>query len=127
MGRRLSEELFLHPVFGPVIFNSGVVVSFGQIVRHGGYRRAPEMELRGAVSGKGTTLNFSREPSRSNEVKLREVRRVTLCIPRQKRRSEHHGMCTDKEVRKNIVLWSALAPVICVGFACYKSCCTRNL
>ena len=34
-GRRLGEELFAHPVFGPVIFNGGRVVGFGQVVGHG--------------------------------------------------------------------------------------------
>ena len=32
--RGLGEELLAHPVFGPVIFNGGGVVSFGQVVRH---------------------------------------------------------------------------------------------
>jgi hypothetical protein len=33
-GRGLGEELLAHPVFGPVIFNGGGVVGFGQVVRH---------------------------------------------------------------------------------------------
>ena len=39
--RGLGEQLLAHPVFGPVIFNGGRVVGFGQVVRHGGYQRAP--------------------------------------------------------------------------------------
>ena len=38
---RLREEVFAHPVLGPVIFNGGRVVSFWQVVRHGGQWRAP--------------------------------------------------------------------------------------
>ena len=41
LGVRLGEELLAHPVFGPVIFNGGRVVGFGQVVRHGGCHRAP--------------------------------------------------------------------------------------
>ncbi len=33
--RGLGEEVFADPVFGPVIFNGGGVVGFGQVVRHG--------------------------------------------------------------------------------------------
>ena len=34
IGRGLGEEVFADPVFGPVIFNGGGVVGFGQVVRH---------------------------------------------------------------------------------------------
>ena len=35
LGRGLREEVLAHPVFGPVIFDGGGVVGFGQVVRHG--------------------------------------------------------------------------------------------
>ena len=36
-GRRgLGKQLLFHPVFGPVVFNCGRVVSFWQVVRHSG-------------------------------------------------------------------------------------------
>ena len=41
-GRRNGEEFFADPVAGPVIFNGGRVVGFGQIVRHGFRREVPE-------------------------------------------------------------------------------------
>ena len=34
IGRGLDEEIFADPVTGPVIFNGGWVVGFGQVVRH---------------------------------------------------------------------------------------------
>ena len=40
-GRRLGEEVLAHPVFGPVIFNGGGVVGFGQVVRHERLVRSP--------------------------------------------------------------------------------------
>jgi hypothetical protein len=42
IGRGLGEELLAHPVFGPVIFNGGGVVSFGQVVRHDFLGRVPD-------------------------------------------------------------------------------------
>ena len=41
LGRGLGEEILADPVFGPVIFNGGGVVGFGQVVRHGGFELAP--------------------------------------------------------------------------------------
>ncbi len=42
-GRGHGEELFADPVFGPVIFNGGGVVGFGQVVRHEGSGATPGM------------------------------------------------------------------------------------
>ncbi len=39
--RGLGEEVFADPIFGPVIFQVGGVVGFGQVVGHGGRERAP--------------------------------------------------------------------------------------
>ena len=41
-GCGLGEELLAHPVFGPVIFNGGGVVGFGQVVRHVFLGRVPD-------------------------------------------------------------------------------------
>ena len=40
-GCGLDEEIFADPVAGPMIFNGGGVVGFGQVVRHVSVRRGP--------------------------------------------------------------------------------------
>ena len=39
---RLGEKILADPVFGPVIFNGGRVVGFGQVVRHDLVWKSPE-------------------------------------------------------------------------------------
>ena len=56
-GCRLNKQLLADPVFGPVVFDGGGVVGFGQIVRHGGLSACPQ-KVRGnpdetRISGEG--------------------------------------------------------------------------
>ena len=59
-----GEEIFADPVFGPVIFNGGGVVGFGQVVRHGfssaSPRRCAANPMIEGLSSEGTTFQVSR-------------------------------------------------------------------
>src|SRR5581483_10367742 len=61
---RYGEELFAHPVLGPVIFNGGRIVSFRQVVGHFVIWRAPgdcgKTPVKRGFQGEGTTLKVSR-------------------------------------------------------------------
>ena len=64
VGRRNGEKVLADPVTGPVIFNGGWVVGFGQIVRHFVFGEPLEIcgnshENRGFQS-EGTTFQVSR-------------------------------------------------------------------
>ncbi len=51
-GGGYDEEFFADPVIGPVIFNGGWVVGFGQVVRHFVFGESP-MEMRKTLVKRG--------------------------------------------------------------------------
>ncbi len=117
-GRGLGEEVLAHPVFGPVIFNGGGVVGFGQVVGHGGLSTSPRgcapSPLAQRTSSEGTTPHSSRWGrcgSGSDQPHRGEICRVSARIPGQQCASEHGGVRADEEVGEDVGLRSAFTAI----------------